>query len=154
MRPRSRDNRSFIRKTRISARMRVLSFYVFHFPRNVRSRTEIRILRPLHSVPKCYHIFIRKPQRDEESNMDKVKIGRFLADRRKGRKLTQAQLAEMLDVSVKTISRWERGIHLPDYDQVLAVCGLFGIDVQDFLKGDMTLSREDAQAGGIPKTDR
>lgn len=86
--------------------------------------------------------------------MDKVKIGRFLADRRKGRKLTQAQLAEMLDVSVKTISRWERGIHLPDYDQVLAVCGLFGIDVQDFLKGDMTLSREDAQAGGIPKTDR
>jgi len=48
--------------------------------------------------------------------MDKRKIGRYLSEKRKQMGMTQAQLAEILDVSNKTISRWERGINLPDYD--------------------------------------
>ncbi len=69
--------------------------------------------------------------------MDRIKIGRFIAEQRKRMGLTQAQLAETLDVSNKTISRWERGINLPDYDQVFALSNLFKVDVRDFMKGDL-----------------
>ena len=41
--------------------------------------------------------------------MDQVKIGRFIADRRKTAKLTQLQLAEKLGITDKAISKWERG---------------------------------------------
>lgn len=42
--------------------------------------------------------------------MDQVKIGRFIAEQRKARQLTQRQLAEELDISDKTISKWETGV--------------------------------------------
>lgn len=72
--------------------------------------------------------------------MDKIRIGRFIAEQRRRLGLTQAQLAEALDVSNKTISRWERGINLPDYDQVLAACELFKVDVRDFMQGGASVS--------------
>ena len=46
----------------------------------------------------------------EENNMDLVKIGRFLAELRKERGLTQAELGEKLGVTNKTVSRWETGV--------------------------------------------
>ena len=42
--------------------------------------------------------------------MDQVKIGRFIAEQRKARQLTQRQLAGELDISDKTISKWETGV--------------------------------------------
>lgn len=68
--------------------------------------------------------------------MDKRKIGRFIAAHRKRLGMTQMQLARELGVSNKTISCWERGLHLPDYDQVLAASELFGVDAADFLTGN------------------
>ena len=85
--------------------------------------------------------------------MDRIKIGRFIAEQRKRKGLTQAQLAEMLDVSNKTISRWERGINLPDYDQVLTLSNLFEVDVRDFMKGDLAASRSDSTAGQPSETE-
>ena len=82
--------------------------------------------------------------------MDKTRIGRFIAEQRKKLGLTQAQLAEVLDVSNKTISRWERGINLPDYDQVLVACRLFDVDVRDFMQGNLSPS-EDRPQGGSSK---
>ncbi len=79
--------------------------------------------------------------------MDKIKIGRFIAEQRKRAGLTQAQLAETLDVSNKTISRWERGINLPDYDQVLTLSNLFEVDVRDFMKGNLAATHIDTDAG-------
>ena len=46
--------------------------------------------------------------------MDQEKIGKFIARCRKENKLTQAQLAEKLNVSDKSISRWENGKTMPD----------------------------------------
>ena len=85
--------------------------------------------------------------------MDRIKIGRFIAEQRKRKGLTQAQLAETLDVSNKTISRWERGINLPDYDQVLTLSNLFEVDVRDFMKGDLAASRSDSTAGQPSETE-
>ena len=46
--------------------------------------------------------------------MDQIKIGRFIAERRKKAGLTQMQLAEKLGITDKAISKWERGIAMPD----------------------------------------
>ena len=42
--------------------------------------------------------------------MDQIKIGKFIADTRKEKNLTQRQLADALSISDKTVSKWERGI--------------------------------------------
>jgi Leucine-rich repeat (LRR) protein len=68
--------------------------------------------------------------------VDKQKIGAFIASLRKEKNLTQAELAERLNVSDKSISRWENGQTLPDYDQVLDLCVIFGIGAADFLNGE------------------
>ena len=46
--------------------------------------------------------------------MDQIKIGIFLKELRKEKKLTQEQLAEKLNVSGRTVSRWETGSNMPD----------------------------------------
>ena len=68
--------------------------------------------------------------------MDKNKIGQFIAFHRKRLGMTQTELAAILGVSNKTVSRWERGLHLPDYDEVLAASDLFGVSVKDFITGN------------------
>ena len=42
--------------------------------------------------------------------MDQVKIGKFISDERKAKEYTQKQLSELLGISDKTISKWERGV--------------------------------------------
>ena len=68
--------------------------------------------------------------------MDKIRIGQFIATHRRRLGMTQTEFANVLGVSNKTVSRWERGLHLPDYDEVLAASELFGVSVKDFLTGN------------------
>lgn len=56
--------------------------------------------------------------------MDQVLIGQFIAQRRKARKLTQAQLAEMLGITDRAVSKWETGRSLPDASIMLALCDI------------------------------
>ena len=46
--------------------------------------------------------------------MDQIKIGKFIAERRKSVDLTQAQLAEMLGITDRAVSKWETGNAMPD----------------------------------------
>ena len=68
--------------------------------------------------------------------MDQVKIGRFIADRRKTVKLTQLQLAEKLGITAKAISKWERGLTMPDTSIMLELCDILGISVNELLSGE------------------
>ena len=68
--------------------------------------------------------------------MDQIKIGRFIAEQRKAAGLTQAQLAEKLNITDRAVSKWERGISLPDSSIMLELCGLLGITVNDLLSGE------------------
>ena len=68
--------------------------------------------------------------------MDQIKIGRFIAAMRKEQGLTQRQLAEMLDVSNRTISKWECGDGLPDLSNVLPLCDALGITADELLHGE------------------
>ena len=78
--------------------------------------------------------------------VDKQKIGALIASLRKEKNLTQAELAERLNVSNKSISRWENGQTLPDYDQVLDLCAIFGIGAADFLNGEFQQTNAERRA--------
>lgn len=68
--------------------------------------------------------------------MDQVKIGKFIADCRKKKNLTQMQLAEKLGITDKAISKWERGIAMPDSSIMLELCDILGISVNELLSGE------------------
>lgn len=68
--------------------------------------------------------------------MDQEKIGRFIANCRKEQNLTQEQVAEKLDVSNKTVSRWETGNGFPDVSLLQPLCGLLNISVNELLLGE------------------
>ena len=69
--------------------------------------------------------------------MDQVKIGRFIADRRKRANLTQMQLAEKLNITDRAISKSENGKSLPDSSIMLELCDVLGITVNDLLSGEV-----------------
>ena len=69
--------------------------------------------------------------------MDQVKIGKFIAEKRKEQGLTQAQLAETLGITDRAVSKWETGKSLPDASIMLELCGLLKITVNDLLNGEV-----------------
>lgn len=68
--------------------------------------------------------------------MDQIKIGKFIAEQRKSRKITQATLAEKLGITDRAVSKWERGKGLPDASLMLELCGILGITVNELLSGE------------------
>ena len=68
--------------------------------------------------------------------MNQIKIGRFIAECRKTVNLTQMQLAEKLGITDKAISKWERGIAMPDSSIMLELCDILGISVNELLSGE------------------
>ncbi len=73
--------------------------------------------------------------------MNQEKIGSFIAQRRKDKKLTQAKLASYLGISDRTISKWERGKGLPDPIYMLELCQILGISVNELLTGEFIEER-------------
>lgn len=69
--------------------------------------------------------------------MDQIKIGKFIAQVRKGQSLTQRQLAEKLGISDKTVSKWECGNGLPEISLMLPLCNALGISVNELLSGEI-----------------
>lgn len=69
--------------------------------------------------------------------MDQVKIGRFIAERRKAICLTQMQLAEMLGITDRAVSKWETGRAMPDSSIMLELCDILKISVNDLLCGEV-----------------
>jgi len=70
--------------------------------------------------------------------VDQIKIGKFIAKCRKEKGLTQMQLAEMLSITDRAVSKWETGKSLPDSAIMLELCSILGITVNDLLSGEVT----------------
>lgn len=68
--------------------------------------------------------------------MDQVKIGRFIAERRKLNNLTQMQLAERLGITDRAVSKWENGKSMPDSAIMLELCDILCISVNELLSGE------------------
>ena len=69
--------------------------------------------------------------------MDQVKIGKFIAERRKKAGLTQMQLAEKLNITDRAVSKWETGKAMPDTSLMLDLCEILKISVNDLLSGEV-----------------
>ncbi len=68
--------------------------------------------------------------------MDQIKIGKFIAACRKEQGLTQLQLADRLGITDKAVSKWERGIAMPDTSIMLDLCEILEINVNELLSGE------------------
>lgn len=68
--------------------------------------------------------------------MDLIKIGKFIATCRKEKKITQEELAEKLYVTDRAVSKWERGLSLPDAGKMLDLCNILDINVHELLNGE------------------
>ncbi len=68
--------------------------------------------------------------------MDQVKTGRFLKEMRKKKGLTQEQLAEKLGVSNRSVSRWENGKNMPDFDLIIELANLYDVGIEEILSGE------------------
>ena len=78
--------------------------------------------------------------------MDQIKTGKFIAECRKNQNLTQAQLAEKLNITDRAISKWETGNAMPDSNIMLDLCDILGITVNELLCGEtIDIAQKDEQ---------
>lgn len=68
--------------------------------------------------------------------MNQEKIGKLITTLRKEKKLTQKELANILGVSDKSVSKWERGVCLPDVSLFKPLCEVLGITLNEFFAGE------------------
>ena len=66
--------------------------------------------------------------------MDNVKTGKYIREQRIKKSLTQKELAERLDVEPQTVSKWERGMGVPDTSLLVPLAKIFGVTVEDILE--------------------
>lgn len=85
--------------------------------------------------------------------MDTLKIGRMIAACRKEKGMTQAQLAEKLGVTAKTISRWENGNYMPDISMLQPLSEELGISLNELLSGERILQEEIPSEELLQKTE-
>ncbi|MDR1630793.1 MAG: helix-turn-helix domain-containing protein [Oscillospiraceae bacterium] len=78
--------------------------------------------------------------------MDQEKVGKFIAQKRKEKGLTQARLAQALGVTDKSVSKWERGKSLPDASLYLPLCAALGISVNELFVGERLEHEQKQQA--------
>lgn len=74
--------------------------------------------------------------------MDQKKIGRFIAECRKTKKLTQSELAEKLGITEKSIGNWENGRNMPDVSLFKPLCSELGITLNDLISGERVEENE------------
>lgn len=68
--------------------------------------------------------------------MDQTKIGKYIKEKRKSMSFTQRELADKLNISDKTISKWECGNGMPDFNLLNPLCDVLGISVNELLAGE------------------
>lgn len=77
--------------------------------------------------------------------MNQQKVGMFLKELRSEKSITQAELAELLGVSNRSISRWENGITMPDFDLLIELAKYYDVEVGEILDGERRTNNMDAK---------
>lgn len=75
--------------------------------------------------------------------MNQEKIGGFLRELRRERDMTQGELAEILGVTNRSVSRWENGNNLPDLDLLVQVAEYFDVGLEEILNGERKVDEMD-----------
>lgn len=69
--------------------------------------------------------------------MDQIKIGSFIQESRKKVNITQSELAEKLGITDRAVSKWERGICMPDAGIMQDLCNILNITINDLFSGEV-----------------
>lgn len=77
--------------------------------------------------------------------MNQQKVGQFLKKLRKEKSITQEQLAEILGVSNRSISRWENGTTMPDFDLLIQMAKFYDVEIGEILDGERKAENMDAK---------
>ena len=84
------------------------------------------------------------------NKVDKEKIGALIRSLRKEKGMTQKELAEKLNISDKTVSKWERGKGIPDISTIPVLSDIFGIEIEKMLQGE--INSNDFFVGNMEET--
>ena len=68
--------------------------------------------------------------------MDQVKVGKYISQKRKELGLTQKELAEIIEVTDKSVSKWERGNGLPDVTRLKPLCDALKVSLNELIAGE------------------
>ena len=75
--------------------------------------------------------------------MNQQKIGSFLKELRKEKGLTQEQFSEIMNVSGRTVSRWETGSNMPDLDILVMISEYYNVELKELLNGERESGKMD-----------
>ena len=84
--------------------------------------------------------------------MDQIEIGKYIAEKRQSKDMTQKSLAEQLLVSDKAVSKWERGICMPNVELLLPLSEILGVSIKEILSASddcNTLQTDTVVAGAV-----
>ena len=81
--------------------------------------------------------------------MDNTKIGKLIYALRNEKGMTQLQLAELMNISDKTVSKWERGLGCPDVSLLLELSNIFNVDLSEMLSGQIAVN--DVHGGNMKR---
>ena len=87
----------------------------------------------------------------KEVTMNQVKIGEFLRELRKGKGLTQEQLAEQFNISRRSVSRWETGSNMPDVGILIEIADFFNVDIREIIDGERKSENMDKEKETLKK---
>lgn len=74
--------------------------------------------------------------------MNQEKIGKFIAENRKAKRITQSELAEKLGVTDRAVSNWENGKNMPDLSLFKTLCDILGITINELMSGEKINNKE------------
>lgn len=74
--------------------------------------------------------------------MDQIKIGKFIKERRNLKNITQSELASILGITDRAISKWENGICMPDVGTIPEICKILDITVNDLFSGEIVKMKD------------
>ena len=83
--------------------------------------------------------------------MNQIKIGAFLRELRKGKGLTQEQLAEQFNISRRSVSRWETGSNMPDVGLLIEIEDFFEVDIREIIDGQRKSENMDKEKETLKK---
>ena len=83
--------------------------------------------------------------------MNPIKIGEFLRELRKGKGLTQEQLAEQFNISRRSVSRWETGSNMPDVMLLIEIADFFEVDIREIIDGQRKSENMDKEKETLKK---
>ena len=86
--------------------------------------------------------------------MDKRTMGSFIAALRRSKGMTQRELAQLLHVSDKTVSRWETGESAPDLALIPAIAEIFGVTCDELLRGERKSGADAAESTPLGRETR